>query len=358
MGRATAALLPGQPVTLPPAAGISFEIEAGQKLKLTQPEGEQVADLISFNRDDPRELLSMLSSRAVNLCWKLTAPHVLYSNCTRAMWQIEEDLTGENYCGGGYCSEHLNVRRYGDVGKGAPNCQANLEAAIRGYGLDRWNFNVECLFQRIHDRGLRRKRRVGNPCAQGQAGRLHGHARADAADRRHLELPDGAQRLQQLPAQAAHGGDLALGECRRAGSMQADETGSRAGATKMQRIFAAFVLLLLSIVSVAPAQADNIIQLKHPIIGCTEKADLGHFSAELPPGISRADTPLAYRQGRCIRIPIGPIRIERAEGTYTCLQARRHSCLWVRSEEIGRPIIGDEPFKPSSNGRERAVPSR
>lgn len=146
MGRATTVLSPGQPVTLPPAAGISFEVEAGQKLKLAQPEGEQVADLISFNREDPRELLSMLSSRAVNLCWKLTAPHVLYSNCTRAMWQIEEDLTGENYCGGGYCSEHLNVGRYGDVGRGVPNCQANLEAAIRGYGLDRWNFNVDACF--------------------------------------------------------------------------------------------------------------------------------------------------------------------------------------------------------------------
>jgi uncharacterized protein len=146
MIRATAVLDPGKPVTLPPAAGISFEIEAGQKLKLTQPEGEQVADLISFNRDDVRELLSMHSSRAVNLNWKLTAPHVLYSNRTRAMWQIEEDLTGENYCGGGYCSEHLNVARYGDAGKGAANCQANLEAAIRGYSMDRWSFNIDACF--------------------------------------------------------------------------------------------------------------------------------------------------------------------------------------------------------------------
>src|SRR5580658_9935820 len=146
MGRATAVLSPGEPVTLAPAASISFEIETGQKLKLTQPEGEQVADLISFNRDDVRELLSMLSSRAVNLSWKLTAPHVLYSNCTRPMWQIEDDLTAENYCGGGYCSEELNIVRYGAIGKGAPNCQANLESAIRGYGMDRWNFNVDACF--------------------------------------------------------------------------------------------------------------------------------------------------------------------------------------------------------------------
>src|ERR1700716_4743279 len=146
MSRATAVLKAGEPVPLAPAGNISFEIGAGQRLKLPQPKGEQVADLISFNRDDIRELLSMHSSRAVNLNWKLTAPHVLYSNRTRGMWQIEEDLTGENYCGGGYCSEALNNWGYGEVGKGAPNCQSNLETAVRGYGMDRWSFNVDACF--------------------------------------------------------------------------------------------------------------------------------------------------------------------------------------------------------------------
>jgi len=146
MTHATAALEPGVPVTLPPTGNISFEIEAGQRVRLTQPEGEQVADFVSFNRDNPSELLSMHSSRAVNLNWKLTAPDVLYSNLTRPMWKIEDDLTGENYCGGGYCSEHLNIARYGEVGAGEPNCQSNLEAAIRGYGMDRWSFNVDACF--------------------------------------------------------------------------------------------------------------------------------------------------------------------------------------------------------------------
>ena len=146
MGKATVELKPGQSVMLPPAAHISFEIEAGQRFKMTQPQGEQVADLVSFNRDDPRELLSMHGSRAVNLNWKLTKPMTLYTNRTRPMWVIEEDKTGENYCGGGYCSEHLNTMRYGDKGKGASNCQQNLEKAIAGYGMDRWNFNVDACF--------------------------------------------------------------------------------------------------------------------------------------------------------------------------------------------------------------------
>jgi uncharacterized protein len=146
MSAATNVLKPGVPFTLAPAGNISFEVDAGQRLRLTQPEGEQVADMISFNRDDARELLSMHSSRAVNLNWKLTAPNMLYSNRTRGMWQIEDDLTGENYCGGGFCSEHLNVARYGPAGIGAPNCQSNLEAAIRGYGMNRLSFNTDACF--------------------------------------------------------------------------------------------------------------------------------------------------------------------------------------------------------------------
>jgi uncharacterized protein YcgI (DUF1989 family) len=146
MSRATHVLKPGEPVTLAPAGHISFEIEPGQRFKLSQPEGEQVADLISFNRNDAREILSMHSSRAINLNWRLTKPHLLYSNRSQKMWEIEEDLTGENYCGGGYCSEHLNVARYGEQGKGVPNCQANLEMAVKGYGMDRASFNVDACF--------------------------------------------------------------------------------------------------------------------------------------------------------------------------------------------------------------------
>lgn len=143
----TTTLRPGAPAAILPAAGhIGFEIEAGQALRIAQPEGEQVADLISFNRDEPREMLSMHSSRAINLNWKLTAPHVLYSNLSREMWRIEEDLTGENYCGGGFCSQHLNTARYGEKGADAPNCQANLEMAIRDHGMTRWQFNTDACF--------------------------------------------------------------------------------------------------------------------------------------------------------------------------------------------------------------------
>src|SRR6202022_180194 len=115
MSGASTVLEPGVPVTKVPGGHISFEIETGQRLRISQPEGEQVADFISFSRDDVRELLSMHSSRAVNLSWKLTAPHTLYSNRTRQMWKIEEDLTAENYCGGDFWTAHLNIAGHGEA---------------------------------------------------------------------------------------------------------------------------------------------------------------------------------------------------------------------------------------------------
>jgi len=120
------------------------EIETGQCLRLTDVEGQQVADLISFNRADPREQLSMLASRAVQLSWRLTAPHKLFSNLSREMWHIEEDTVKENYCGGGYCSEHLNFARYGK--HDTANCQDNLTAAVARWGLDRWSFSTDTCF--------------------------------------------------------------------------------------------------------------------------------------------------------------------------------------------------------------------
>src|SRR4051794_29255513 len=120
------------------------EIAVGERLRIAQVTGEQVCDLLSFSQADPREQLSMFASCAVNKCWRLTAPHVLYSNRTQAMWQIEEDTVAENYCGGGWCSSHLNERRSGKPEN--PNCEDNFTAAIARFGLDRWSFYPDTCF--------------------------------------------------------------------------------------------------------------------------------------------------------------------------------------------------------------------
>jgi uncharacterized protein YcgI (DUF1989 family) len=127
-----------------PGGRIGFEIDPGMRLTITQPDGEQVADLVSFNRDDLRERLSMQQSRVTQLTYKFVAGHHLNSNITRKMWEIERDDTGENYCGGGYCSSHVNEVRYGRPD--LPSCEDNLVAVIKPYGLDRFSFDPDAVF--------------------------------------------------------------------------------------------------------------------------------------------------------------------------------------------------------------------
>ena len=154
MSGATAVLTPGVPATIAPAGNISFEIEAGQRLRLAQPEGEQVADFISFNRDEVRELLSMHSSRAVNLNWKLTAPHVLYSNRTREMWQIEEDLTARELLRRRLLQRASQSRALWRDGGGRaelPVQPGEGDPRLRHGPVE---LQRRCLLQRIHDGGL------------------------------------------------------------------------------------------------------------------------------------------------------------------------------------------------------------
>src|SRR5919201_400447 len=130
-----------QEATLPPGGYFACVVDPGARIRIVEIEDQQVADFMSFNRDDPREQLSMFSSRAASRNWKLTAPHTLYSNLSREMWQIEEDTLGDNYCGGGYCNPRINQVRYGRPD--APTCEDNLERALAPYGLDRWSFNPD-----------------------------------------------------------------------------------------------------------------------------------------------------------------------------------------------------------------------
>ncbi|MDP3419859.1 MAG: urea carboxylase-associated family protein [Thiobacillus sp.] len=74
-----------------PRSGIAFLLRAGQRLRVIDPQGEQVADLIAFNRDDTQEYLS--SGRTLDYASRLflTTDDLLYSNRSRPMFRIGED---------------------------------------------------------------------------------------------------------------------------------------------------------------------------------------------------------------------------------------------------------------------------
>ena len=83
-------------VHLEPQSGGGFRLDAGQVLRVIDPEGEQVADLTAFAADGSGEWLS--SGRSIDYANTiyLTTGHILYSNMSRPMFTMLQDMVGRH----------------------------------------------------------------------------------------------------------------------------------------------------------------------------------------------------------------------------------------------------------------------
>jgi uncharacterized protein YcgI (DUF1989 family) len=121
-------------VHLEPQTGAAFEIRRGELLRIIDPQGEQVSDLISFARADPAEWLS--SGRTIDYANTIyvTAGHVLYSNRSNPMWTIIEDTVGRHDFLLTPCSPETFAIIYKTTGH-HPSCFANLARHLAPYGI-------------------------------------------------------------------------------------------------------------------------------------------------------------------------------------------------------------------------------
>lgn len=117
-----------------PQTGTAFEISAGQHLRITDPQGEQVADMISFARPDTKEWLS--SGRTIDYANTiyLTAGHTLYSNRSRPMWTIVEDTVGRHDFLLTPCSPETFQIIYNHQGH-HPSCFENLSRNLATFDI-------------------------------------------------------------------------------------------------------------------------------------------------------------------------------------------------------------------------------
>jgi uncharacterized protein YcgI (DUF1989 family) len=119
---------------LEPQTGTGFEIRRDQLLKIIDPAGEQVSDLISFASADRAEWLS--SGRTIDYANTiyLTTGHVLYSNRSRPMWNIVADTVGRHDFLLTPCSPETFQIIYKTKGH-HPSCFENLARALSPYDI-------------------------------------------------------------------------------------------------------------------------------------------------------------------------------------------------------------------------------
>ncbi len=117
-----------------PRSGTAFELKKGQKLKITDIQGEQVSDFVCFNAADTKEYLS--SGRTIDYADKifLSTGDVFYSNRSNVMFTIVEDTVGRHDFLLTPCSADTFRIIYGDKNPHR-GCQGNLVEALKPYDI-------------------------------------------------------------------------------------------------------------------------------------------------------------------------------------------------------------------------------
>ena len=118
-----------------PQSGAGFVLERGDSLRVIDPLGEQVSDLIAFSRADPAEWLSSGRTFDYNNTIYLTAGHVLYSNRSAPMLTITADSVGRHDFLYTPCSTETFSIIYKSQGH-HPSCHANLTSALQAFGIE------------------------------------------------------------------------------------------------------------------------------------------------------------------------------------------------------------------------------
>jgi uncharacterized protein YcgI (DUF1989 family) len=126
---------------LAPQTGVGFEMEKGQTLRIIDPEGEQVSDVMAFassgaGRADASEWLSSGRTIDYNNTIYHTTGHVLYSNRSNPMFTILEDRVGRHDFLLTPCSPETFEMLYEGHEGYHPSCLENLSRSLGPYGIE------------------------------------------------------------------------------------------------------------------------------------------------------------------------------------------------------------------------------
>ena len=120
---------------IPARSGVAFPLDRGRRLKVIDPQGEQVSDLLAFRRDETREVIS--SGRTLDYASRiyLTAGDDIYSNRSNILLRIIEDTVGRHDFLLTPCSKDTFRIIYNDTDPHR-GCFGNLVEALAPFGIE------------------------------------------------------------------------------------------------------------------------------------------------------------------------------------------------------------------------------
>ncbi len=119
---------------LKPQTGAAFKVQKGQIIRIIDPQGQQVSDLICFAQHDTEECLSSGRSIDYNEKIYLSTGDILYSNRSNPMLTIVVDQVGKHDFLFAPCSREMFHLLYNVKGN-HPNCLQNLATSLSPFGI-------------------------------------------------------------------------------------------------------------------------------------------------------------------------------------------------------------------------------
>ena len=121
--------------TIEKQTGSSFEMKKGQKLKVIDPKGQQVSDMVLFNSEDKREKISSGKTLDFEETILITKGNFIWSNRSQKMMEILEDTNGRNDFLLAPCSPETFQIMYNNP-EYHPSCFENLYTNLEKYDIE------------------------------------------------------------------------------------------------------------------------------------------------------------------------------------------------------------------------------
>jgi uncharacterized protein len=149
-----------------PRSGTAFVLQAGSLLRVIDPCGQQVSDLVAFNRDDVREAISNGRTFDYEETINLTSGNRLWSNRSRPMLEIVSDSVGRHDFLLTPCSE-ATFRHFYPSQPVHRGCMGNLVEALAPFGIDESQIPTAFnLFMNVPVNGASGRLRVLSPLSK------------------------------------------------------------------------------------------------------------------------------------------------------------------------------------------------
>lgn len=121
--------------TINKQTGAAFKISKGDRLKVIDPCGEQVSDMVLFSADDTREKISSGKTLDFEESILITKGNFIWSNRSQKMMKIIEDTNGRNDFLLAPCSPATFEIMYKNH-EYHPSCFENLYTNLKSFGIE------------------------------------------------------------------------------------------------------------------------------------------------------------------------------------------------------------------------------